>query len=270
MPVTGATLFTRQIYVTTMPLHNLLDLSLPATMLAIVVVFSASYVRGYSGFGFSAILMAGLLPVIPSAQLVPLSILLEIIASASQAPRVLPDIDRRLLGALLGTSLVGAPLGVFLLNWFPEYILRLLVYGTIFLSVSVFLISRVRPIKMSISRALVAGFAAGIVNGATALSGLVLALFFTSSTIGSRTMRATMIAYLFFTDVITGGALFWSGHYDHQVVWRGLTALPIMLAGLALGSMQFFKTPVENFKTRVMWLLLVLCLGGIIQMLGSR
>jgi len=249
-----------------MTLENTLNLSLPAAALAIVVVFVASYARGYSGFGFSAILMAGLLPVIPSAQLVPISILLEILASASQAPRILQDIDRRLLGCLLGTTLVGAPLGVFLLTWFPENILRLLVYGTILFSASVFLISRARPMTISVYKFFIAGFTAGVVNGATALSGLVLALFFTSSTIGSRTMRATMIAYLFFTDIITGGALVWSGHVDMQVLWRGAAAVPVMLAGITLGSMHFFKTPAANFKVRVMWLLLALCLVGIIQM----
>lgn len=242
-----------------------LTLNLPpyALVLAAVVIFVASFARGYSGFGFSAILMVGLLPVLPAAQLVPLSIALEILASCSQAPRILHDINRRFLAILLLASLLGAPAGVFLLSYFPEQQLRLGVYGIVFVSTALMLLSSWRPFSVTTIGLFLAGLLAGAVNGATALSGLVLALFFTSSTIASHTMRATMIAYLFFTDVITGGMLVAADHYDVLTFWRILAATPVMLAGIWLGSRHFLSTPAESFKTRVMWLLLLFCIAGV-------
>lgn len=239
-------------------------------LLAGAIVFIASFVRGYSGFGFSAILMTGLLPIIPASQLVPLSIALEILASSSQAPRVLPDINRRYLAVLMAASLIGSPSGVFLLSHFSERSLRLSVYGVIFLSAATLLLAMTRPVTITYPRLFLAGLVAGAVNGATALSGLVLALFLTSSTIASRPMRATMIAYLFFTDLITGGMLLAADHYDSQTIWRLLSAIPIMLAGIWLGSRRFMATPSGSFKVKVMWLLLVFCISGIVQMALSR
>lgn len=250
-----------------MTIESVLNLSISAQIWVAVIVFIASFVRGYSGFGFSAIFMAGLLPVLPAAQLVPLSILLEILASSSQAPRILTDINRRFLFILLCASLVGAPIGVFLLSFFSERSLRFAVYGVILCSTLALLLLRSRPQTITPTGLVLAGFVAGVVNGATALSGMVLALFFSSSTIGTRTMRATMIAYLFFTDVITAGMLWFAGHYDTQTLFRGMAVVPVMLAGIWLGSRHFFKTPAESFKTRIMWLLLLFCVAGVVQML---
>ncbi|WP_424940531.1 sulfite exporter TauE/SafE family protein [Aliiroseovarius sp. S253] len=241
---------------------SILNLSPYALVLAGIVIFAASFARGYSGFGFSAILMVGLLPIFPAAQLVPLSIALEILASCSQAPRILPQINRRFLAVLLAASLIGAPAGVFLLSYFSEHDLRLFVYCIVFASTASMLLFSWRPFSVTIPGLFLAGLVAGVVNGATALSGMVLALFFTSTTIASHTMRATMIAYLFFTDILTGGLLLAADHYDMLTLWRILVAIPIMLLGIWLGSRHFFSTPAESFKTRVMWLLLFFCVAG--------
>lgn len=244
-----------------------LNLSPSALVLAGAVIFVASFARGYSGFGFSAILMVGLLPVIPASQLVPLSIALEILASSSQAPRILPDINRRFLAVLLGASLIGAPVGVFLLSYFSERSLRFVVYGIVFVSTGWLFLSSPRPIPITSPRLFLAGLVAGVVNGATALSGLVLALFFTTSTIASKTMRATMIAYLFFTDLLTGGLLLGADHFDTVTFWRILVAIPVMLAGIWMGSRHFLTTPEASFKNKIMWLLLIFCIAGFGQLL---
>lgn len=244
-----------------------LNLSPIALILTVTVVFVAAFVRGYAGFGFSALLMVGLLPVVPAAQLVPMSIALEILASSSQARRILPDVNRRILAILLFASLIGAPIGVYMLSYFSERTLQFIVYGFILASTSLLLLLRPRPLNISKPSLFVAGLVSGVVNGATALSGLVLALFFTSSTVSSRTIRATMIAYLFFTDIITGGFLLADNRYDAQTIWRTVVTIPFLLAGVWLGSRQFIMTPSESFKTLVMWLLMVFGAAGLIRLL---
>ena len=244
-----------------------LNLSPIVLAAAATVVFVAAFVRGYSGFGFSAVLMVGLLPMVPASQLVPLSIALEVMASSSQAPRILPDVNRRFLAILLIASMIGVPAGVIMLSHFSERNLQFTVYGVILVCTLYLAVLRPRPVSITGLNLFIAGLVAGAANGATALSGLVLALFFTSSTVSSRTMRATMIAYLFFADVITGGFLLAANHYDAQTLWRVLVAAPFLLAGIWLGTRQFGKTPSKSFKELVMWLLLGFCVVGIIQLL---
>ena len=245
--------------------ESFLNLTPGTLVIFLSVVFVAAIVRGYSGFGFSTILMIGALPVIPVAQLVPLSIALEILASASQAPRVLSDINRKYLTVLLAASFVGAPIGVSLLTYVSEEHLRMAIYAIVLVTTISLLIGKPKPLTPSNIHLFAAGFLAGAVNGATALSGLVLALFFTASTTSSQAMRATMISYLFFTDVITGGLLVATDHFDSATAWRVLVAIPFLLAGVWLGSWQFLATPSKSFKTVVLWLLLAFCMLGVLQ-----
>lgn len=245
--------------------ESFLNLSPLALFVYLSTVFVAAIVRGYSGFGFSTILMIGAMPFLPPAQLVPLSIALEILASASQAPRILPAINRRYLSVLLVASLVGAPVGVYILTSVADEHLRMSVYVIVLFTTLLLLIWKPKPLNPSSGYLFAAGFVAGAVNGATALSGLVLALFFTASTVSSQTMRATMISYLFFTDVITGGLLIAANQYDVQAGLRFLVAIPILLAGVWLGSRRFFATPSKSFKNVVTWLVLAFCVVGMLQ-----
>lgn len=233
------------------------------------VIFAASFVRGYSGFGFSSLLMAGLVPYIPAAQLVPLSIALEVIASSGQARGIFHDINKRYLIVLLAAGFIGNPIGVLMLGVLSETLLRISIYGII-LSASIVLLFRPgRSISATLRLLFLAGLVAGIVNGATALSGLVLALFFASTRVPSATMRATMIAYFFFTDIWTGGLLAAAGSFDGQTVQRILLALPVLGLGIWLGSRHFLATAPESFRNYVLWLLLGICVAGIGQMMSG-
>lgn len=244
--------------------QNLSPLSM---FLSLATVFVAAVARGYAGFGFSTVIMVSLVAFIPVSQLVPVSIALEVVASSAQARHILPDINRQFLAVLLVASLIGTPVGVFLLSEVSERKMQFIVYGVIFSSTLFLLYSKPKPVTISHSYLFLAGLVAGAVNGATSLSGLVLALFFTSSSLSPPTMRATMIAYLFFTDIITGGFLLVAERYDVQTISYVVAAFPFLLAGIFFGTRQFLKTPSDSFKNFVMWLLLIFCTLGAIRLL---
>ena len=54
--------------------------------IAMFVVFVAAVVRGYSGFGFAMVAVTGLSLLRPPAEIVPMVLALEIVASAQSAP----------------------------------------------------------------------------------------------------------------------------------------------------------------------------------------
>ena len=109
-----------------------------------------------------------------------------------------------------------------------------------------------------------AGSATGIVNGATALSGLVLALFFSLTNESPARMRATMIAFLFLADFWAGGILFASGFYEGFTLNRVVFSLPLLGLGVWLGSMHFAAVQPETFRASILWLLLLLSVLGIL------
>ncbi len=246
-------------------MHLDLGLSFNGLVWCGLVLFVAAFVRGYSGFGFSSVLIAGLTLVLPTAEIVPLSIALEVLASIGQARGVAAHVDRRKLLVLLAAGLIGSPIGVYCLSVVPDQPLRALTLMFIMAASIVLLVSRRRPVDVSLPVFVLAGLAAGIVNGATALSGLVLALFFAITGMAPAVMRATMIAYFFVTDLWTGGILVASGFFDEVTVFRTLAALPVLALGIWLGSNRFIKTPPGSFRNIVLSLLLLLCTIGLLR-----
>lgn len=247
----------------------MLSLSTPETIWCAAVVFVAACVRGFSGFGFTAILMTGLTPTLPISQIVPMSIALEIAASAGQASGILRNVHWRKLGILLLAGFVGTPLGVYALGAMADQMLRLIVLIFILGSSAYLIWSRRPPACFGLSTYAGVGFAVGVINGATALSGLVLALFFSLSGDQPAEIRATMIAYLFVADLWAGGVLLASGFYAPTTMMRALVALPILALGIWLGTRLFSSTTPGDYKRVVLWLLVVLSGSGLALTLGQ-
>ena len=230
-----------------------------------IVLFAASYIRGFSGFGFTAILMTGLTLILPIAEVVPVSIALEIIASLGQSYSIRRHVHWRRLFILLSAGAICTPVGVYLLALLPDVTLRGLVLAFIFATSVYLLISQKHLHDFKTGTVLLAGAVIGVVNGATALSGMVLALFLSLSNESPARIRATMIAFLFLADVWAGGLLFASGFYDSATFYRIAFSLPLLGLGVWLGSMHFASAPPDIFRKAVLWLLLVLSVFGIIM-----
>ena len=247
-----------------------LDLSIPDIVWCGIVLLGASYIRGYSGFGFTAVLMSGLTIILPIIEIVPLSIALELVASSGQAREVFSDIRWKQLSILLFAGFAGTPIGVYLLGVLPEFPLRISVLAFILIS-SVYLIfsnRRLHGVPFWVHG--LAGFAIGVANGATALSGLVLALYFSLTDAKAASMRANMIAYLFVADVWAGGFLVASGFYDAMTVKRVFASLPLLGLGVWFGSKQFTSSNPKTFRSVVLWLLLVLSGSGLLLIAAAN
>ena len=106
---------------------QLIDMDLATAALAVVVVLLAGFIRGYSGFGFSAFVVTGLSMMMPPAQAVPMILLLEILASLRLWRQVRDKADWRLLGWLALGGVIASPFGVWLLAELPAGPMRAVV-----------------------------------------------------------------------------------------------------------------------------------------------
>ena len=251
-------------------METYLNLSVPGTIWCAIVLFAASYIRGFSGFGFTAVLMTGLSLIFPVAEIVPLSIALELVASLGQSFTIMRHVDWRKLSILLATGALCTPIGVYLLALLPDLALRNLVLVFIFASSIYLLFSRRQLRTFPLRVYALVGSAIGIVNGATALSGLVLALFFSLSDESAAKMRATMIAFLFLADFWAGGILLASGFYESVTIHRILFSLPLLGLGVWLGSIHFASVESDTFRATVLWLLFLLSAAGIVLVLSAK
>lgn len=247
------------------------------TVAAMLVVFAAGVVRGFSGFGFSALCVAGLALIVSPARVVPAIYVLEILASLTMLRAVWRDLDRSWLGWLLAGNALCVPVGIALLAWLPEAPLRLLI-GAILLVIALLLRLgvTVRLAPTPATRFQV-GLVSGFVNGVTASGGLVVAVVMSAMHMPPAALRATMVVWLMLLDVYS---LAWTGVLSvagspatpllsaetlRWVLWMA----PAMILGILVGHRSFAGVSVTRFRRIVLDLLMVVALLSVARALAG-
>lgn len=232
---------------------------------AVGLLFLASVIRGLTGFGFSAILVTGLSFIIPPSQTVILALLLELVASLHLLPKAWNMIDWKLLGALGSGVLIGTPVGITLLAYTNPDIMRLIISCTV-LTFGLLMLkgfSYGGPNNFPVHSGI--GLISGVCNGTAALGGLPVVTFLLSTDTRVATTRASLIAAFFATDIY---ALIFAGRHgllQQDVFCYGISALPILICGVAIGQRLFSIASPEFFKKVALLLLLVLSITGILR-----
>lgn len=231
----------------------------------LVAVFIAGLIRGYCGFGFSALVVASLTLVLPPVEVIPFVLLLEIAASAGMLPAVWRSVDWRLIGWLFAGYAIGAPLGLYALVNVPEAMVRVTI-SLIILVISAALLRGIvfRAANHAGSIA-TTGVVAGAVNGVSAVGGLPVVLLMLANASSAAVTRASIVAFLFLGDIYATGFTLGSGLITRDVLIRFVILLVPMFLGVLLGSRQFVRSNPKSFKTLALWLLIGLASIGLVR-----
>ena len=248
----------------------LLAAPLPPLLLAasLAVVFGAGIVRGFAGFGFSALCVAGLGLLVSPAKVVPAIFMLEVLASLGLLRSAARDIDWRWLGWLIAGNLLALPLGVVLLAWLPETPLRLLIGALLLLAAAALRAGASLALAPSAGVRLGVGMVSGFINGVAAIGGIAVAVMLSTAQMVPAVMRATLIALFLFTDLYAlacAAALSLSASAPVQLLgadtlrWA-LWLAPAMLAGIWVGQRSFTGVSPAQFRRHVLNLLIAIAL----------
>ena len=246
---------------------------LSASPLALMVMaaglFLASLARGYSGFGFSAVLVSSWSLVGLPARAIGVALLLEVIASCVQAFSVWRDIPwRRVLFLLLGAA-VGTGPGVYLLSSVHPDHLKLGL--SLFVLVAALLLLRGWKLrkKANDQGAFAVGIASGVANGAVGMGGLPVALFLTADGDSPAKIRAAVTAYFFLLDIMGLAFLLNAGLVDQDSVITAGLSFPVLLLGMVLGTRHFLGATAEGFRRVTLFMLIFIAVIGIVRSLGA-
>jgi uncharacterized membrane protein YfcA len=234
----------------------LCDATWSALTALILFLLIAAFARGYSGFGFSALLVASCSLLVDPALPVAVAMLLEISASVLQAVSVWRDVAWRRVGLLLLGAVIGIPIGVAVLALGQPALLRLIISAILLASCFALLAGYRFSRPVGTPGEIAVGGVSGLVNGATAMGGLPVALFLAASAEKPAVMRATFIAYFFFLDIPSGGMLAREGVLGAQTLATAALSLPILALGLWLGGRHFLGASEAQFRRHTLWLLI--------------
>lgn len=214
------------------------------------VVFLATLIRSAFGFGealFAVPLLAFVLPLPVAA---PLAVLVSITIAAVVVAQDWRQVHYRSAGGLVLATLVGIPLGVWLLASPYQNAVKLAL-GALILAFALFSLRRKKALagrEDSRKWLLGCGFAAGVLGGAYGMNGPPLVVYGTLRGWSPQRFRATLQAY-FLPASLVGMAGYWlAGLWVGEVTHLYLLALPALLPAIWLGRLANRRIAGDSFQ----------------------
>jgi len=231
------------------------------------IILVGSIIRGYAGFGFSAIVVAGASFFLPTREVVPLVLFLEMVASLQMAAQVRKDVNWKIVLSILAGSILSIPLGQYVLLWVAVEPMRVIAAVLLLTSVTLIATGKSFPVKHEPRGWFLIGTMSGFMNGLLAMGGLWIMIFLLGSGIKVVTLRASLVALFFITDCYAALTGTGQGLVNSTILVRFIWALPALFIGVWIGSRKFESSNANTYKKVVLIVLATLAVMLLIKTL---
>lgn len=247
-------------------LSEITNLTPDLIWLVIATSLFAGMIRGFTGFALSAALMAVLSNFIAPIEMVAICLILEIIASLVMMRDGAKNADMRVVWAMVVGSVIGTPIGYFILTSIDRETSRIVALCVIS-ALALLLFMRIKA-RFLEGRAgpYLAGTGAGMANMAS-VGGMVIALYILARDRAASEMRGTLVMYLMIS--ILGNIVFQLlyGLMTFEALKRSALMAPFVIIGIMLGS-YFFQPSLQKYYKPVCLLVLIgICIAGLVRQL---
>ena len=201
------------------------------------VIFVATIFRSAFGFGESLVAVPLLTLWLPLNVAVPLSFLISVTIAGVVVVQDWNKIHIRSAGGLILYTLIGIPLGLLLLIYIDERIVKV-VLGAIIVAFSFYLIlgKQLKELKEDNSAWLFGcGLLAGILGGAYGINGPPLVIYGAKRRWSAQHFRATVQGYFLIASIVGLIGYWFSGLLVTSVFYYYLLSLPILIPTVFIG-----------------------------------
>ena len=250
-----------------MTILNYIDLSLSQFLIILFIVFIASIIRGFNGFGFSATCMSLISFILPAIEIVPIILVLEVMVSIFMFPYIWNNIDWKFVFQILIGISIGSPIGLYLLKILSPDIVHLSICGIIIFFVILQLKGysnkriNILPVKF------LAGGVSGIINGLGTLGGMPISLFLLIIKVRPIVIRGSLAAIFFIADAYVLNLSFYAEIVEVTALYRVLPLILVLPIGIYIGNKFFVKSREETYRKFVFYFLILISIFGIIKAL---
>ena len=235
----------------------------------IFTVLIASIIRGFNGFGFSAICISGFSFILPAIEIVPIILALEVIISIFMVPYIWNKIDWKFVFKILSGIIMGSPIGLYLLKHLnPETTHLSVCLLIIFFSILLMKGYSNQTINNNYGK-IFTGIVSGILNGLTTLGGMPVALFLLITSIQPAIIRGSLAALFFLTDIYAFILSFFAGIIDITTIYRVVPLTIILPIGVFIGNKFFVKSKEETYRKVVFYFLIFISILGIFRIINN-
>lgn len=229
-----------------------------------VACLIAAFVRGYSGFGFSALVVSASALVMNPLNIVGVVMVCEFLMTFQQWRGVKAEVDwRRVLALMLG-AVVGLPIGLWCITRVGVDSARAVIGVYVLVMCIVMLRGWQIRSRQGFGPHLGVGVFAGMAN-AVGMAGLPVASYFTAQGMTAGVFRATLIAYFAALDLFSLPVMWGSGIIQWDTFRLAIGALPLMWLGVWLGGRHFLATDPQDFRKFAIGLLAFLAVINLVK-----
>lgn len=234
------------------------DMVVSEAIFVCLVVLLTGWVQATAGFGFALLTVPVLLFRLPLTEAVVISTLIGTVGNFGHSLHSRSDIDRRLLRTFLACTILGGPLGVYLLfNVDPRWIkvaLGITIFGGV-----VALQRGFNGVAKGSWFDWVFGLLSGVLNTATSTNGPPLVFVLHARQVSPATFRATLNAVFLFSGIYAGSLYVVEGRVTQKLAAVSAASLPFLLVGSLVGIRMRSRIDEKVFRRGV---LLLLTLSG--------
>ena len=193
----------------------------PITCYVLAVIFLATLVRSAFGFGEALFAVPLLVMRIPAGVAVPLAVLMSITVAGFVMAQDWRQVYARTAAWLVGATLLGIPLGIWLLTHGNERLIKATLAGVLIAFSGYSLLARTPPHlpRDRVGWLVGFGFVAGVLGGAYGMNGPPLVIYGSLRRWSAQHFRATLQAY-FLPASLVGVAWYWADGLLGPAVFR--------------------------------------------------
>tara|TARA_B110000003_G_C16469617_1_gene465109 strand:- start:74 stop:835 length:762 start_codon:yes stop_codon:yes gene_type:complete len=252
-----------------MDLLSYFQLSIIEIFLIILIVLAASIIRGFNGFGFSATCISLISFILPTIEIVPIILLLEVLVSIFMIPYIWNNINWKFVIQILIGIAVGSPIGLYLLKFLSPSITHLIICGIIIFFVILQLQGYSNKKINNLPTKISVGIISGIINGLGTLGGMPVSLFLLITRVKPIVIRGSLAAIFFIADAYVFNLSFYAGIVDSTVFFRVLPLIFVLPIGVFIGNKLFVKSKEETYRKTVFYFLIIVSIIGIVKVINN-
>lgn len=246
-------------------LARLTDLSQTELLLVAGICFMAGLVRGFSGFGLSAVVMAGAVLILPPVQLLPVLWFLEMASSLIMMKGGFADADLGVSKGLIIGAGIGLPVGLLLTISLPVEASKIFAL-CLLIALALTQLAKIRMPFLATTPGLYgSGLGAGMITGISGAGGMFIALYSLARQLPARVMRGTLSIYLLGAGILGLASHVAIGTLDLTAAYRGAALVPPTLAGIVAGRALFVPRFEPLYKPVCLSLMIGLASIGLIR-----
>jgi uncharacterized membrane protein YfcA len=231
-----------------MPVLDLGGYSFATLAFVAAVALTAGLARGFSGFGAALIFIpltsTAVDPMIAAALL----LIIDIVMASPLFPRAWPIADKREVGTMLIGTLVGVPIGTYVLTRSDPVAIRWMIAALVLAALTLLISGWRYHGKPAAPLATGVGLVAGVFSGIAQVGGPPVVIYWLGAAKRTEVVRANIVIYFAASALITFVSYVVAGIVTTRIIGLALLIGPAYGLGLWTGSHMFGLAGEATFR----------------------